>query len=70
MILAKADEGDNPNTYVAQVKSISQKTDVLAINDTFSDVIQLFAKCKYRNCSHSKELGCAVNQAIEEGDTF
>lgn len=37
------------------------------INDTFSDVIQLFAECKYRNCSHSNELGCGVNQAIEEG---
>ena len=37
------------------------------INDTFSDIIQLFAKCKYHNCSHSKEPECAVNQAIEEG---
>ena len=24
------------------------------INDTFSDVIELFTKCKYNNCSHSK----------------
>ncbi|MDR7855543.1 ribosome small subunit-dependent GTPase A [Tissierella sp.] len=37
------------------------------INDTFSDVIQLFDKCKYRNCIHDKEPGCAVNQAIKEG---
>ena len=35
------------------------------INHTFSDIIELFDKCKYRNCSHSKETGCAVNQAIE-----
>ncbi|MGF7057928.1 ribosome small subunit-dependent GTPase A [Brassicibacter mesophilus] len=159
VILTKADVCDNPDTYIAQVKSISEKADVLAIsaktgygmkqlnayiqagktivflgssgvgkstlvnaiagdeimvvsevrendskgrhttthrqlielssgaividtpgirelgmwyvengiNDTFSDIIQLFAKCKYRNCSHSKEPGCAVNQAIEEG---
>lgn len=159
VILTKADECDNPEAYIAQVKSISEKVDVFAIsaktgygmkqlnaymqagktivflgssgvgkstlvnaiagkeimevsgirendskgrhttthrqlielasgiividtpgirelgmwdvengiNDTFSDVIQIFAKCKYRNCSHSKEPGCAVNQAIEEG---
>ena len=159
VILTKADECHNPDTYIAQVKSISEKADVFAIsaitgfgmkqlnvyiqagktivflgssgvgkstlvnaiageeimvvseirendskgrhttthrqlielpsgvtvidtpgirelgiydaengiNDTFSDVVQLFAKCKYNNCSHSKEPGCGVNQAIEEG---
>lgn len=159
VILTKADECNNPDTYVAQVKNISEKADVVAIsaktgygmkqlnvymqagktivflgssgvgkstlvnaiageeimvvseirendskgrhttthrqlielasgvtvidtpgirelgmwdaengiNDTFSDVIQLFAKCKYHNCSHGKEPGCGVNQAIEDG---
>ena len=36
------------------------------IKDTFSDIIRLFGKCKFSNCSHSKEPGCAIIQAIEE----
>ncbi len=32
MILTKADECDNPQTYIAQVESISEKADVLAIS--------------------------------------
>ncbi len=37
------------------------------INDTFSDVTELFSCCKFRNCSHNNEPGCAVKEAIEKG---
>ncbi|RLQ95187.1 ribosome small subunit-dependent GTPase A [Falsibacillus albus] len=34
----------------------------------FGDVESLFEQCKFRNCSHHKEPGCAVRQAIKDGD--
>ncbi len=36
------------------------------INDTFSDVIELISNCKFKNCSHNNEPGCAVKRAIED----
>lgn len=35
---------------------------------TFSDVEGLLCKCKYRNCRHESEPGCAVLSAIESGE--
>lgn len=33
----------------------------------FSDIEDLAAECKFRNCSHTHEPHCAVQQAIEQG---
>ena len=38
------------------------------IDETFSDITQLFNKCKFRNCSHTVEPGCAVLKALEDGN--
>jgi ribosome biogenesis GTPase / thiamine phosphate phosphatase len=35
------------------------------IDDTFSDITELFGDCKYSNCTHTTEPGCAVKKAIE-----
>lgn len=37
------------------------------IDETFSDVVELISRCKYSDCSHRNEPGCAVKEAIEEG---
>lgn len=37
------------------------------IGDSFADIYKLASKCKYRDCSHSNEKGCAVLNAVEEG---
>ena len=37
------------------------------IDDTFSDIIELGRSCKFRNCRHETEPGCAVKAAIENG---
>jgi len=37
------------------------------IGDSFADIYELESKCKYSNCSHANEPGCAVLRAIEEG---
>lgn len=34
---------------------------------TFADIITLASKCRFHNCCHESEAGCAVKQAIEEG---
>lgn len=37
------------------------------MGDSFADIYVLASKCKYRDCSHSNEKGCAVLAAVEEG---
>jgi ribosome biogenesis GTPase len=34
---------------------------------TFSEIIELADRCKYRNCTHNSEKGCAILAAIHEG---
>ncbi|MBC2581664.1 ribosome small subunit-dependent GTPase A [Clostridium sp. DJ247] len=38
------------------------------LSKSFEDIEDLSAKCKYRDCSHSIEPGCAVRSAIEAGE--
>lgn len=33
----------------------------------FSDIDELADSCRYRDCGHKKEPGCAVREAVEEG---
>ena len=37
------------------------------IDETFSDIADLAARCKFSDCRHDTEPGCAVKAAIEEG---
>lgn len=36
-------------------------------DDTFDDVAALAAECRYRDCRHETEPGCAVNAAVQNG---
>ncbi|MBX0356702.1 ribosome small subunit-dependent GTPase A [Halobacillus sp. Nhm2S1] len=38
------------------------------VDQTFSDIDRLSASCKFRDCKHEREPGCAVQQAIDEGE--
>ena len=38
------------------------------IDNTFSDIIELERCCKFSDCKHEKEPGCAVKAAIESGE--
>lgn len=37
------------------------------LNANFEDIAQLARKCKYANCRHDKEKGCAVHKALANG---
>ena len=37
------------------------------INETFSDVTALFGQCRFNDCSHTCEPGCAVLAALQDG---
>ena len=38
------------------------------VEQTFGDIEELAARCRFRNCSHTSEPGCAVRAAIRSGD--
>ncbi len=38
-----------------------------AMDDSFDDIQELALNCRFNNCRHSKEPGCAVLQAIKDG---
>jgi ribosome biogenesis GTPase len=37
------------------------------IDETFSDIVELSEYCQFRDCSHTKEKGCAILAAITDG---
>lgn len=37
------------------------------INDSFSEILELARNCKFNDCKHNNEPGCAVRIAIENG---
>ncbi len=53
---------DTPGTRELQLWAEADSVD-----STFSDITELSQHCRFRNCSHSSEPGCAVLRAIEEG---
>lgn len=38
------------------------------LDETFSDIRELTQRCKFVDCSHSNEKGCAILAAIQSGD--
>ena len=38
------------------------------LGETFSEIIELSHQCKFSNCSHTNEKGCAILSAIQAGE--
>lgn len=37
------------------------------LSKTFSDVKEIIAQCRFSNCTHNNEPGCALREALEDG---
>lgn len=53
---------DNPG-----MRDIQLSVDEETLDKTFSDITELFSQCKFRNCRHDTEPGCAIREALENG---
>ncbi|MEM9644732.1 MAG: hypothetical protein AAF989_07050, partial [Planctomycetota bacterium] len=38
------------------------------VSDVFDEIVALSASCRFRDCAHQGEPGCAVEDAIQAGD--
>jgi ribosome biogenesis GTPase / thiamine phosphate phosphatase len=39
-----------------------------SINESFSDVHELAGTCRFKDCTHTVETGCAILKAVEDGE--
>ncbi|MEI6673808.1 MAG: ribosome small subunit-dependent GTPase A [Verrucomicrobiota bacterium] len=53
---------DNPG-----MREIQMWTDEATLRDSFADVEALTADCRFGDCRHREDAGCAVRAAVEEG---
>jgi ribosome biogenesis GTPase len=42
--------------------------DVEALDSTFSEIADLAAECRFADCSHDREPGCAIQAALQRGE--
>ena len=49
------------------VRSLGLWTDPESVEATFNDIADLAEYCRFRDCSHDAEPGCAVRAAVEDG---
>jgi len=54
---------DNPG--IRDMKPVASQE---AIENTFEDIIELENQCRFSNCRHQTEPGCAINEALESGE--
>ena len=50
------------------MREIQLLDEVDGIDDSFSDIKEISRQCKFSDCKHEKEPGCAVLEAIENGE--
>ncbi len=53
---------DTPGLRELQVWSDGE-----GLTQTFNDIEELAADCRFRNCGHDREPGCAIRAALEDG---
>ncbi len=54
---------DNPG-----IREVQMWTDEETLRESFSDIEELTAACKFSDCRHEKDKGCAIVEAVESGE--
>jgi ribosome biogenesis GTPase / thiamine phosphate phosphatase len=54
---------DNPGMREVGIADTAQ-----GLETTFDEIVNLSRHCKFKDCSHTTEIGCSVTEAIEKGD--
>lgn len=54
---------DNPG-----MREIQMWTDEATLRDSFADIEALAAQCRFHDCGHQKDTGCAIRAAVDAGD--
>lgn len=54
---------DNPGVRELQLPDCED-----GLNDLFADVLRVMAQCRFNNCSHQGDAGCAVQAALASGE--
>jgi ribosome biogenesis GTPase len=49
------------------LRSVGLVGDVDAVDSTFTDILDLASECRFRDCAHEHEPGCAVRDAVGDG---
>ncbi len=53
---------DNPG-----MREIQMWTDAATLRAEFADLTELASHCRFRDCSHRRDAGCAIREALEAG---
>ena len=53
---------DNPG-----MREVGMSDNVVGINNLFDEITNLADECRYKDCTHTKESGCAILLAIRSG---
>ena len=54
---------DNPG-----IREVGIADSTTGLEITFDKIVRLSQECKFKDCSHTNEIGCAVLEAIEKGE--
>jgi len=50
------------------MRELALWADEEALDDAFADVEAVAAQCRFRDCQHQREPGCAVRRAVQDGE--
>ncbi len=53
---------DNPG-----IKEVQMWTDETILRESFADIEQIALQCRFRDCRHGTDTGCAIRAAVQDG---